>query len=25
MIYHVLNRANPRLPLLGRDGDYEQF
>jgi putative transposase len=25
MVYHVLNRANARLPLFGKDGDYAAF
>lgn len=24
-VYHVLNRANGRLPIFGKDGDYEAF
>src|SRR5437763_876319 len=25
LVYHVLNRANGRLPLFDKDGDYEAF
>lgn len=25
LIYHVLNRGNARLPIFGKDGDYEAF
>jgi putative transposase len=25
LVYHVLNRANARLPLFEKDGDYEAF
>jgi putative transposase len=24
-VYHVLNRANGRLPIFQKDGDYEAF